>query len=311
MIYLGVDIGGTDTKIGLVENGKIIDRMSIPTSKNFDFLTDDIANSLNLLMKNNNIEKIDGVGVGCPGAINSEKGIVDIAYNLGWKNVPLKEMLEKKISAPIKVSNDANVAGLGEAKYGAGKGKENIIVVTLGTGVGGAIILNGKLFEGNEGKGAELGHIVLRKDGRKCSCGRKGCVEAYCSAREFLNGAKILAQKYPESLLGKRVNADMQNRPHCKTIYECADLGDEVAVEYVNEYISYLGEFVLDICNIFRPDMIIFGGGMSYSGDLLKNRVIDYCEVNNYGFENTPKVQIEIAKLQNDAGIIGGACLFE
>ena len=310
MIYLGVDIGGTSVKMGLVnEKGEIINKTSFKTAKDTNQLIEDINANMEELKKEAKIDFISGIGIGCPGAIDSKKGIVNMAYNLGWEDVHLKELLEKRTGLEVRLSNDANVAGLGETIYGKGQGHKNVIVITLGTGVGSAIIIDGKLYEGNESKGAEIGHTILVKNGRKCTCGRRGCAEAYLSATKFLREARHYAM-HSDGLLSKEiVNGDI-HLIKCEQVYKCADDGDEGAKKIVDKYIDYLGEFTLNLCNIFRPEMIIFGGGMSYSGNIFIDKLVDYCKVRNYGFENTPVVKLTTAKLKNDAGLIGGACLF-
>ena len=308
MVYLGVDIGGTNTKMGLVEDGNIIARTVFKTSKDFEVLTDDIKNKLEELKKQGNVSTVGGIGIGCPGAIDSKNGVVDVAFNLGWKDVKLKEMLEKKTGLEVRLSNDANVAGLGETIYGNGKGFKNVIVITLGTGVGGAIIIDGKMYEGNQSKGAELGHILLRKNGRQCTCGRRGCAETYVAASRFLKEARSYASKSNGYLSKQIIDGDLHSIK-CETVYNSAEK-DDGAKKIVEKYISDLGEFVMDLCNIFRPEVLIIGGGMSYSGEKFINRLDDYCKQRNYGFAHTPPVLLRLAKLQNDAGLIGGACLF-
>lgn len=309
MVYLGVDIGGTSVKMGLVEDGEILKRTTFKTSKDAEQTIDKIVEAMEELKREANVSEIGGIGVGCPGAINSKKGTVDMAYNLGWENVPLKQMLEEKTNIETRISNDANVAGLGESIYGEGKDCKDVIVITLGTGVGGAIIIDGKLYEGNQGKGAELGHTMLIKNGRKCTCGRRGCAETYVSASRFLKEARSYALK-SDSILSKKVVNNDKHSIKCEAVYESADNGDIGAKKIVDKYIENLGEFMMDICNIFRPEMIIIGGGMSYSGDRFLSKIVNYCKDRNYGFEHTPAVDIRLAKLKNDAGLIGGACLF-
>lgn len=310
MVYLGVDIGGTNVKMGLVEDGNILKKVSFKTSKDVTKLVEDIYKNMESLKAETGTDEVKGIGIGCPGAIDSKKGVVDIAYNLGWQDVHLKELLEARTGLEVKLSNDANVAGLGETIYGEGKGHKDVIVITLGTGVGGAIIIDGKLYEGNGSKGAELGHTLLVKNGRKCTCGRRGCAEAYVAASKFLKEARNYALKHTYSQLSKEIVDNDIHRIKCETVYRCADNGDLGARKIVETYIENLGEFVLDLCNAFRPEMIIIGGGMSYSGDRFIKKLITYCKDRQYGFAHTPEVELKLAKLKNDAGLIGGACLF-
>lgn len=309
MVYLGVDIGGTNVKMGLVEDGNILKRVVFKTSKEVEKLVNDIYVNLNKLKKECQVEEVGGIGIGCPGIIDVKNGVVDIAYNLGWQDIHLKELLEEKTKLEVRLSNDANVAGFGETIYGEGRGYKNVIVLTLGTGVGGAIIIDGKLYEGNRGKGAELGHTLLVKNGRKCTCGRRGCAETYVAASRFLKDARHYALNSKGLLSQQVVDGDV-HQIKCETVFNAADQGDLGAKAIVDKYIENLGEFVMDMCNIFRPEMVILGGGMSYSGETFISKLEDYCRERHFGFEFTPEVLLKTARLKNDAGLIGGACLF-
>ena len=183
-------------------------------------------------------------------------------------------------------------------------------MITLGTGVGGGIIINGKLYEGNEGKGAEIGHSVIHMNGRKCSCGRKGCLEAYTSASALVNDAKKVMRKYKDSIMWKKCQDNIDNL-NGKIIFDSAKEGDTAANKVLDQYFVYLKEVVLNFCNIFRPELIIIGGGLSGQKDYLLNRLVPLLEEENYGFFNTPKVEIKCAELGNDAGIIGAASLID
>ncbi|MCH5154018.1 MAG: ROK family glucokinase [Clostridiales bacterium] len=309
MYCVGVDIGGMSVKIGVVdEKGNILkkDRVVTDVAGGPHKIITDIGNCIKSLVDINDRDFL-GIGIGCPGAINSARGTVDRAFNLNWYHVALADELARIINTHIKVSNDANVAALGEAMYGAGRTYTDSIFLTLGTGVGGGIVLDGKLYEGNESKGAELGHMVLVVDGEPCSCGRKGCMEAYCSATALIRETKKAMTADKSSLMWKV--APTLDDVDGKTAFECSKQGDRAANEVVNYFVKYLGEGMLNFANIFRPQAIILGGGVCAQGDYLIYKLKDYCKDRNYGFADTPRFDILTARLGNDAGIIGAAGL--
>ncbi|MCH5156243.1 MAG: ROK family protein, partial [Clostridiales bacterium] len=290
------------------EKGNILkkDRVVTDVAGGPHKIISDIGNVIKSLVDVNDRDFL-GVGIGCPGAINSARGTVDRAFNLNWHHVALVDELARIINRHIKVSNDANVAALGETMFGVGRTYTDTIFLTLGTGVGGGIVLNGKLYEGNESKGAELGHMVLVVDGEPCSCGRRGCMEAYCSATALIRETKkaMLADK--QSAMWK--TAPTLDDVDGKTAFECSKQGDRAACSVVDYYVKYLGEGMLNFANIFRPQAIILGGGVCAQGDYLIYKLKDYCKDRNYGFADTPRFDILTAQLGNDAGIIGAAGL--
>ena len=254
------------------------------------------------------MDELVGVGIGSPGAINSGAGIVDYSPNLGWYNVPIAELILKRVKKPVKVSNDANVAALGETLFGAGKGYKDTILVTLGTGVGGGVVIGGKLFEGNESKGAELGHSVIVVNGQQCGCGRRGCFEAYSSATALIRETKEAMLRDRGSKMWDFVGGDI-DKVDGKTAFETEKQGDATAKLVVNNYVLYLSEGLLNLCNIFRPEAIMLGGGVCAQGDNLLNRLKTRMQALHYGYQGTPAVDLLIASLGNDAGIIGAAAL--
>lgn len=309
MYCVGVDIGGMSIKAGVVDrDGNILRKGRVPTdvAGGSHKIINDIAGLVRSLIDPNDRDFV-GIGIGCPGAINSATGTVDKAYNLNWTGVPLAEELARHINKPIKVSNDANVAALGETKYGVGRMYNNTIMLTLGTGVGGGIVIDGKLYEGNESKGAELGHMVLVVDGEPCSCGRRGCMEAYCSASALIRDTKRMMERDRNSLMWKF--SPSLDAVDGRTAFECAKQGDGAANQVVSDYIKYLGEGMLNYANIFRPQAIILGGGVCAQGDYLIYKLKDYCKDRHYGFYGMPRFDILVAQLGNDAGIIGAAGL--
>ena len=313
MYYVGIDLGGTNIKTGIVnEQGKIVAKSSIPTKsdRTADEVAFDMAFEVLNIVKSNKIsmDELVGVGIGSPGAINSGAGIVDYSPNLGWYNVPIAELILKRVKKPVKVSNDANVAALGETLFGAGKGYKDTILVTLGTGVGGGVVIGGKLFEGNESKGAELGHSVICVNGEPCSCGRRGCFEAYSSATALIRETKEAMLRDRGSKMWDFVGGDI-DKVDGKTAFETEKQGDATAKLVVNNYVLYLSEGLLNLCNIFRPEAIMLGGGVCAQGDNLLNRLKVRMQALHYGYQGTPAVDLLIASLGNDAGIIGAAAL--
>ncbi len=313
MFSIGIDIGGMSIKIGIVDkNGKIIKEGRVKTAKTADKCVEDMATLINSLLDELSlkVKDIKGIGVGCPGAVTSETGVVDFLPNLGWDNVPLANMLKKYFDIPVKISNDANVAALAEAVYGAAKNYDTCIMFTLGTGVGGGMIINKKLFEGGYSRGAELGHITLFLDGEECTCGRRGCIECYASATALIRQTKAAMLKDKNSLMWDAVNGDINNVDG-KTAFESSKKGDETAQKVVDTYVYYLAESMLNMFNIFRPEAFILGGGISAQGDYLINKLKAYCEKFDYGYKRAPRTEILVASLGNDAGIIGAAALLK
>lgn len=314
MVRIGVDIGGTSFKCGIVDElGNIIYRFGfkVEHSLSQEELINHLVSHINSAITRSKIDKskIEGVGIGCPGCINSVEGVCEYSNNLHWKNLPVVKMVEEGTGLKVKIANDANAACLGEAKFGAGKKYQNLILLTLGTGVGGGLFLNGHLYEGKEGKGAELGHSLLVMDGRPCSCGRKGCLEAYASVTALVNDTKEMIKKYPTSLMNgyAKSNGGVSGL----TAFECAKKGDAAAMLVVRNYVHYLGEGIINFLNIFRPDAVVLGGGLSNQKDFLTDAIKSYLDTEHYGFggDNSPKADILVSNLGNDAGILGASAL--
>ena len=313
MLAIGVDIGGMSIKVGLVDgDGKIIEQNRVKTAKTADECIANMVEQINSLLSNQSLtlKDIEGIGVGCPGAVTSKTGVVDFLPNLGWNNVPLKDVLKKSFDTKILISNDANVAALGEVVYGCAKKYDSAIMFTLGTGVGGGIIIDKKLYEGGWSRGAELGHVTLVLGGEPCSCGRSGCIETYVSATALMNQTKAEMLKNPDSKMWKSVGGDIE-KVGGNTAFDCEKLGDESAKKVVDTYIKYLSESIMGMLNIFRPEAFILGGGVSNQGENLTNKIKAYLEKFDYGYKFAPKTEILIADLKNDAGIIGAAALLK
>jgi len=311
-VYIGVDVGGMSIKAGAVnEEGTIIFK---ETAKTDAMDVDKFLEDIRLLVKKTITIaeekglKVEGIGFGVPGVVNNVNGTIDKMANIGGRFLPLRDTL-KEFNLPVLISNDANVAALAEQKFGVAKGYKDVILLTLGTGVGGGVIVDGKLIEGNLGKGAELGHIVIVLNGEPCGCGRKGCYEAYASASALLRITKEIMNKNKDSMMWEYCENDI-NKVSGLTSFECAKKGDKAANEVIDTYIMYLGEGMLNFCNIFRPEVFVMGGGISNQGEYLTSKLQKYLEDHEYGYATAPASKVLIAKFKNDAGIIGAASLF-
>lgn len=313
MIAIGIDIGGTSIKgAGITKEGKVLEVFSMPVDKadTQEATINKLIDAVNKYIKDQGFKKEEILGIGCgvPGVMDTKTGIVTYSNNLRWFDLPIVEMLEKGTGLKVRITNDANAAALGEARFGAGKKYKNIIMITLGTGVGGGIVIDGKLFEGNLGKGAELGHSVLVMDGEQCSCGRKGCFEAYASATALIRDTKRAMEQRKESKCWEV--AEKLGKVDARVAFEADRLGDEVGHQLVENYVKYLGEGLLNYFNIFRPEALILSGGIANEGEYLLSRLRKYFEIYNYGFQGTPKVDLLVSELGYDSGKIGAAALF-
>lgn len=295
MYIIGVDIGATNLKLGLIENSKIRDKYSVPTN-DFDVVRQVISEIVRIVEKNNlKMSDIHHIGIGCPGIVID--GIIKESVNLGLAECDIAGIISSELGLKTIVRNDADMATLGEYNFGAGKGTKNMIMLTLGTGVGGGIIMNGRLYTGNGGAG-EFGHVTLYKDGIKCNCGRFGCVEKYVSAIALSDKAKKAIMQTPSTIVQNG------NQVYASSIVDAFINGDKCAIEIVEEYTNDFVEFLLNLCNIFRPEMIVIGGGIT-SG----SKLIDICSrkvaQKNFGYKNSMPVKIVPALLGNDAGLMG------
>ena len=312
MIAIGIDIGGTSIKGAAVDsNGRVYETFSMPFVKGEpgDVTVKKLASIVKEYIASFDLDKkIAGIGIGCPGTLDIKNGVVNYSNNLGWNNLPLVDIMHEQLPYPIRLTNDANAASLGEAKFGAGKAYETIIMLTLGTGVGGGIIIDGKLFDGNEGKGGELGHSVIVVDGEPCTCGRKGCLEAYASATALIRDAKKAMRSNKRSLMWK-ISPDI-DLVGGRVPFEAAKQGDPTALAVIDNYVKYLGEGILNFCNIFRPNVVVLSGGLANAGAFLFDKVNKYVEERYYGYKSTPAVKVVPAELGYDSGKIGAAALF-
>ena len=317
MYSIGIDLGGTNIAAGIVdENYNLIKKASIPTGADRDAtaIIDDMAKLVNTLISDASLtpDDIIAAGIASPGSVNPERGTVEYANNLPFKAFPICSMLAERTGIKkVCIDNDANAAALGEAVAGAAKGAKDSVMITLGTGVGGGIIIDGKIYSGFNYAGAELGHIVIVYDGVPCSCGRKGCWEAYSSATALVRMTKEKMEANKDSKMWELCSGDI-NRASGKTSFNAAREGDKAAIELVDEYISYLACGICNILNIFQPEIISIGGGISNEKSNLIDPLIAKVREQEYGAKSgvdRPFTQIKIAELRNDAGIIGAAAL--
>lgn len=309
--YVGIDLGGTFIKGGIVDDlGNILLHDQRPTEREggSSRVSENIAAlALDLLARAGlSPTDVEGIGIGVPGTIDSEAGVVVYSNNLGWKEFSIAETVTTMTGLRVKIANDANVAMLGEFKFGAAKGERNAVLLTLGTGVGGGIVANGALVEGNRSAGAELGHTVIAMGGHPCSCGRRGCLEAYASATALIRDTKEAMKAHPESRMWELGSPDAVDG---KTAFDFKDC-DPAAREVVDNYLSALSEGIVNVANMLRPDVVLLGGGVCAQGKDLTDPLQALLDKQIFGGAMTPPVKIRIAELGNRAGILGAAALF-
>ncbi len=310
--YVGIDLGGTNIVAGVVdEDYNIIAKASTKTNcpRPEKEIADDMAKMALQAVKNANltIDQIEWIGVGTPGIANSATGIIEYSNNLGFKNTPMVKYIQETIDKPVFIENDANAAAYGEYVAGAAKGAKNAVCITLGTGVGGGIIVDGKIYAGSNFAGAEIGHTVIEVDGPQCSCGRKGCFEVFSSATGLIRMSKEAMAEHPESIMNKM--AEEKGKVTARTSFDAMRAGDAVAKAVVDKYIKYLAAGITNTINIFQPDVLCIGGGVCNEGDPLLLPVKALVKEEVYTRNSEKNAEIVIAKLGNDAGIIGAAFL--
>lgn len=311
MYYIGIDLGGTNIAVGLVnEEGRIIAKTETPTlaSRPYQELIKDMAACAKKVMEEAKIteDELHSIGVGIPGVADKD-GMVIFCTNLGWRNVPLRAELQQYINKPVYMDNDATVAGWAECQAGVSRGTDSSVFMTLGTGLGGGIVMNGKIWAGAHGAGSELGHLVIEVDGVPCTCGKRGCAERYCSATAIIRMAREACADAPNCLIMRAVEGDM-DKINAKVVFDAAKEGDSVAMQVFNRFVKYLTIAINNVISFIDPDMIILGGGVSRAGDFLLDAV--KAALPEYLFYPTLKQpELRIASLGNDAGIIGAALL--
>lgn len=312
MYSIGVDLGGTNIVVGIVDDDyNILATAKCKTNSPRpaeEILEDIVKLSREAMEKAGlSIEQVAFIGIGSPGTCNADTGVVEYANNLGFVNVPICQIMHEKLGLPVYIENDANAAALGEAKAGAAKGANSCVCVTLGTGVGGGIIIDGKIYEGFNFSGAEIGHTVIEQNGEPCTCGRKGCWEAYASATALVRQTKKAMQENPTSKMWKI--AGCLNRVNGLTAFDAMRAGDEAGTAVVEQYIAYVACGVTNMVNIFQPEILCIGGGVCKEGETLLAPLRKYVEAERYSRYSEKQTQICVATLGNNAGIIGAACL--
>ena len=310
--YAGLDLGGTFVKGGIVdEEGNILVKGKIPTGaeRPYAAIAADMAQLVKDLAAQAGLqqEQIAAVGIGSPGLIDAENGTIVYSNNLRWENVPLCAAVRERLGLPVCITNDANAAALGESFCGAGKKYRSMVFITLGTGVGGGIILDGKLFEGYRSAGAEVGHMVIECGGWQCTCGRRGCFEAYASATGLIRRTREAMEAHPESAMWRL--AGSLEKVDGKTAFDGMRAGDAAAARVVDEYISYLAEGVVNLVNIFRPEAVLLGGGVCAEGETLLAPLREKVFPHLFGGTEYAPCAIVKASLGNDAGLCGAARL--
>ena len=299
--FVGIDLGGTSIKLGIIDLlGNVMQKSEVPTPyKKYD----ETLELFDELIRDTGIDhnKIVGIGIGVPGFVNIHNGSIDFLPNVGWKSVNLKKDLENKTNLPVFVDNDANLAALGEMQNGAGRGNKNLIVITIGTGVGAGIIINGEIYHGKDAMAGEIGHLTINPDSTVlCNCGKYGCLETEVSATAMLNHKKNAIEMGRDTLLTLDATT--------KEIFEAVDKEDPLANEIINNTAYYLGLALSQIVTVLAPEKIVIGGGVSKANNLLLDPTIQYFK--RFSNEKLAKqTEIVLAELENDAGMIGAANL--
>ncbi len=314
MYRIGIDLGGTNIVAGVVDdNYNIVATAKCKTAcprpaeeiiADMARMAKEAAEKAGITMKD-----VRGVGVGSPGTCNKDTGIVERSNNLGFVNLPMCQMLEDLLGVKVDIENDANAAALGEFKAGAAKEANSCVCITLGTGVGGGVIIDGKIFAGANFAGTELGHTVINVNGEPCSCGRKGCWEAYASATALVRQTRRAMEANKDSkmweIAGTLDNVDG------RTAFDAMRANDEAGKAVVDAYIYYIAVGLIDMVNIFQPDILCIGGGICKEGDTLLVPLKKYIEAERYSQHTVKQTELCVAELGNDAGIIGAACLID
>ncbi len=312
MYRIGLDIGGTGIQIGLVdEKGHILERSELvtDTSHPFSEQVHAMANCIQEMIDSSGYSLLDiaSIGAGVPGVANQKTGEVIYCTNLGWKHVPFREEFRKYFDKPVFVDNDATVAGLAESVAGVSAGSSSSVFITIGTGIGSGIIINGRIWSGAHGVGSELGHAILELDGEPCTCGNHGCVERYCSATAIIRMAREQLTRHPESSMMLACEGDLK-KVNARIVIDAAREGDPTAEKVFRRFIKALSQTVANIINVIDPEIIVLGGGVARAGSFLLDAVRN--DFPNYIlYKDLPCAHIELARLGSDAGIIGAAML--
>lgn len=312
--YLGVDVGGTNLAVGVVnEENEIVARANTecPVPCPEETFCDTLAGVIREALDKAGItlDDLPWIGLGCPGTVNRETGVIEFANNLGYSNFPLRDMLSQRLGGKeIILENDANAAAYGEYMAGSLRGARNAVAITLGTGIGSGIIIDGKIYAGSNFAAGEMGHTVIVYNGYPCNCGRKGCWEVYASATALIRCTKDAMKAHPDSKMWELVNGDIE-KVNGRTSFDGMRAGDPAAKEVVDNYIAYLSCGLANVVNIFQPDILCIGGGICNERETLLAPVRAYVDQEQYTMNTAKKTKICRAELGNDAGIIGAALL--
>lgn len=318
--YIGVDVGGTNIACGVVDdNCNIIARSKIRTNENstngakptYEEVFDVIKRAIIVACDEAGISVSDvhSIGIGCPGTCNNDSGVVEYSNNLDFVNVPLRADTEKEFGVPVYLENDANAAAFGEFLAGSAKGANSAVVITLGTGVGSGIVIDGKIYRGSNYAGGEIGHTVIVMDGLPCTCGRRGCFEAYSSATGLVHMTTQASELNPDSLMTKLIREE--GKVSARTAYKAMKAGDPVGKAVTEQYVKYLSCGIANVINTFQPDILCIGGGVCNEGDNLLIPLKAAVAEQIYSKHSAKNTEIVICSLGNDAGIIGAAMLFK
>lgn len=307
-MYIGIDLGGTNIAVGLVdESGKIIKKDSAPTrrERGYEEIVRDMASLARCVARESghSMGEVKAIGIGSPGTVDNSRGMVVYANNLKMDHAPIAAEMRKYFDLPVNLENDANAAAYGEY-VATGKNASSFVFMTLGTGVGGGIIMDGKIYRGFNGAGAELGHNTLIFGGERCNCGKRGCWEVYGSVTGLINQTEAAIEKHPDSLMA-RLKAE-RGTVDGRTAFDASRSGDEAAKAVVARYLEYVADGICSLVNIFEPEALLIGGGISKEGDYLLDPIKKYCEA-NWFCKTIRQTRIGTARLGNDAGIIGAA----
>ncbi|MDR0531496.1 MAG: ROK family protein [Oscillospiraceae bacterium] len=313
MARVGVDLGGTNISVGVIDGAyRIIGRGQRATNapRPAEGIFDDIAAAVRDAVGAAGLalSDIESVGVGTPGSVNKSNGHILFANNLEFRHVPAKEMLEARVGRPVYLDNDANCAALGEALAGAGRGVRSFIAITLGTGVGSGIVIDGKIVNGCNDAAGECGHMVISIDGEPCNCGRRGCWEAYASATALIKQTKAAMREHPESACWALCGGDIE-AVSGRTAFDAWRGSDPTGVRLVERYLHYLAVGLGNLVNIFQPDMICVGGGIGHEGEHLLVPLRELVERERYTLYADRQTRLVSAALGNDAGIVGSAAM--
>lgn len=306
---VGIDLGGTNIAVGVVNEAfEIISYTTTPTEahRSAQAVVDSMCEAVRTVLRQAGLSEADcdSIGIGAPGTCDPRSGVVYRSYSMNWTDLPLGDMIARQFpTIPVRVENDANCAALAEVKAGAARGKDNIVLVTLGTGVGSGIVLNGKIYSGLKGNGAEMGHMMLQLGGALCFCGRHGCWDAYASATALIRLAKEAAEAYPDSLLNESPELNG------KLVFDAADRGDATAQAVIDQYCHYLAVGISNIVNALAPEMILIGGGISRQGERILKPIREYIAANCFDKRPEALPVVAAAQMGNEAGIVGAAAL--